>query len=295
VPAEVVKDYMQAILDERIDLALPPAEHDACRIAAWNWGTGFAIEPEFIVGVETMLEVEVGDWTLRGKIDLAQIVAGTAVVHDWKTSLGYPSQETFDNDFQMLFYALLMLEGHPEDADTPLGRGLDGVHVKGHWPRIKSDEGGYFTRSAYKDRAQVYDFKRSIESGLVKLEYGLAMGEWKASPGSHCSYCPAPRECPIPAIELPVIVATEGQASEAGGRLIRLEDEVKALRAGMKGYVEENGEVVIGDQVYRLVAVETESARSKDEIKDALAAGGLDPEEFYRKSRSMRFKREKVK
>jgi hypothetical protein len=71
VPPEVCKDVMQAVLEERTDLAMSPKEHDACRAALWNWGAKNVLDPEAIVGVEIMLELELGGWMIRGKLDRA--------------------------------------------------------------------------------------------------------------------------------------------------------------------------------------------------------------------------------
>lgn len=293
VPAEVGKDYLQAILDERVDLALPPAEVDACRAAIWNWCSDFRLEPETIVGVETMLEAEVAGQPVRGKIDLALIANGEAHVYDWKSSLSYPSQEAHDNDHQMLFYGLLMLEGIPEGETVPLGKRLAGVHLNAVFPRIVGDDGRMFTRHSYVDRGQVHDFRRILESSLAKLGHGLKTGMWKAAPGSQCSTCAAPHRCPIPAQDMPLTIATPGQAVETGERIIVLEGELKALKKNAKAWVEEEAPIVVGDQEFVLVATETESPRSKEEVKAAIRQGGLDPDDYYKTTRGMRFKRVK--
>lgn len=295
VPPEIGKDYMQAILEERVDLALPPAEHEACRIALWNYAANTRFDTEAIVGVEVMLEVEVGGFVVRGKIDRCEIANGQGFIRDVKTGLGYPSQEAHENSFQQQFYGLLLLEGTAEGETTPLGKGLSGVHLIEEYPRITGADGQMFTRHAYKDRAQVHDFRRTLEAALAKLDHGVSTGEWKATPGSHCQFCPARGECPIPREELPPDIATAGQAAEVGARIIVLEDELKDLKKHAKAYVEENEPIEVGDQIFHLVATETESPRSKDDIKAAIRQGGLNPDDYYKTTRGMRFKREKRK
>lgn len=294
IPPEVAKDHLQAILDERVDLALSPAEHDIARAAVWNWASGFAVNPASVVGVETMLEAEVAGWKVRGKIDLALIDQGDGAVYDWKTSLSYPTQEQHEQDFQMLMYGLLMLEGVPEGETTPLGKGLAGVHLNAHFPRIPGDN-GYFTRHSYKNRAEVHDFRRTLEAALAKLDHGLKTNQWKASPGSWCSFCPAMARCPIPREQLPDVIATQGQAEEAGERIIVLEAELKELKSGAKRWVENEIPIRVGDEEFVLVSSESESARSKEDVKAAIRQGGLNPEDYFKTTRSMRFKRQKVK
>lgn len=293
VPPEVAKDVMQALLDERVDLAMSPAEHDACRIAAWNFGVNATIDPAATVCVETMLEVEVGGWKVRGKLDLAEIAGGEGYVRDYKTGLGYPTKEQHEQDFQQQFYGLLLLEGVPEGESVPLGRGLAGVHLNAVFPRITDDAGHWFTRHAYKDRGQVHDFRRTVESALAKLDHGLETGQWKASPGSHCQFCPASGECPIPTSERPTVIATPGQAAEVGERIIVLEDELSGLRKMAKGWVEEGEPIRVGDFEFALVA-ETSQTADKQAIRAALAGAGLDPDDFYKAKQSIRFKRRKV-
>jgi hypothetical protein len=297
-PPEVCKAEMQAILNERVDLAMSPIEHEACRVAIWNWAVGVRFDPGFVACVETMLELEIGGWLVRGKLDLAEIRDGEGYVHDYKTGLHYPDQEEHENDFQQQFYGLLLLEGVPEGEDIPLGKGLAGVHLNAHFPRITDNETPpkYFRRHAYKDRGQMFDFKKTVEAALAKLDHGLQTGEWKAVSNERwCKRCPARHECPLPEAEVPDVIETSEEARTVGDKIIVVEQDLKALKKRAKTWVENEQPIPSGgEHEYRLEAQVVEKAKDKEQIKAALRNAGLDPDDFYRVDRSMRFGRNKV-
>lgn len=296
VPPEVAKDIAQATIEERVDIALPEAEHESIRIAAWNFGTASIFDPAVIVGVEQMFELPVGDFMVRGKLDLAEIVNGQGVISDWKNSLYVPPQEAVETDFQLRLYALTLAEGTPEGEDTPLGKRLSGVHAKLVFPRHdpKQNGGNLVTRSAYFDRAQLYDFKRGLEAALAKLEHGLDKNEWAASPGTHCMTCPASSECPIPTHLRTRTIGTADDALEVSQRLAAIKREEKALRDPLKAWCDENGELVDGDEVWTFKLTQSERA-DKDAIRALIEEAERGYEEFFKQSQSTRFIKQKVK
>jgi hypothetical protein len=295
MPPEVGKDLMTAVLEERTDLVVPASEQDACRLMAWNWALSTYIDPETIVGVEAMLEAEVAGWTIRGKLDLCRISGNVGIVEDWKTSLMIPSVEDYKRSFQPAFYAFLMAEGRVE-GDTALGEGLAEIHTKELYPRYRREEDGQLVhRYDEFDRARIHDFRQTLTALLAKLDQGLKSGEWAASPGSHCATCPASSECPIPAhLRQIKTVGTPGDATELAMGITMREAEIKTDKAALKAWVDENGEVVVGDERWSFTLSRSERA-DKAAIKEALASAGLDPDAFYKESVSTRFGKKKVK
>ena len=102
MPPDVAKDFAQAMMDERVDLALSADEQEGVRTAVWNWAIARnglrAIDPDAVLGVEVMLEMEIGDWTLRGKLDLVEVLEREGVVTDYKSRCGCPRSRSTSGD-----------------------------------------------------------------------------------------------------------------------------------------------------------------------------------------------------
>lgn len=294
-PPEVWRDTMQAVLDERVDLNIPTAEQDACRLMAWNLGLATTLDLESVVGIETTLELTIGDWVIRGRLDLCEIANNEGVVTDLKTSLRIPPGEEYENSWQPQLYALLLGHGVPEGEEVSLGKGLNGVHTKEVYPRYRDESGQLATRSAYYDQAHLHDFRRTVESHLAKLAHGVETGEWAASPGAWCGTCAASSECPIPAHLREIkTVGTEGDAQELAQGIGFRERALKADKATLKSWVDEHGEVVVGDERWGFTFTRSERA-DKEAIQQFIEANGGDVSEFYKPSESTRFGRSKVK
>ena len=295
MPPEVAKDLMGAILEERVDLAMPNHEQDACRGMAWKWAESTALNPAEVVGVEQMFELVVGNWTIRGKLDLCLIVNGLAIVRDYKTSLKVDSVEDYKQSFQAPFYGLIMLEGVPEGDTVPLGRRIPVVRTEQLYPRYRREEDGQLVhRYAEYDRADLHDFKRTLTSLLAKLDHGLATGEWAAQSGTHCQRCPASSECPIPPHLREVkSVGTPGDAVELALSISDRAAKVKADKETLKAWVDENGEVVVGDEQWGF-KLERKENTDKDAVKALIADAGLDEADFFKPSLSTKFDKRRV-
>lgn len=281
MPPEVGKDFMQALIEERADFALPAHEQDACRIFAWNWAAATVLELEKIVAVEDMFELEVAGWTVRGRIDRAEISGGEAFVRDYKSSLYIPAQEVFEQRFQTPFYALLFAEGVPEGEDVRLGEGLSGVHVFEEYPRWRGDDGDTIKRHAYLDHGQLHDVRLTVESHLLKLERGLITGEWAATIGPHCATCPAPHDCPIPAERRPLDnIGTEAQAAELAEQVPFRLAALKRDQEALKAWVKEHGDLIVGEDRWTFV-LEPKEVANKEAIKLLIERYGHDVDDFF--------------
>lgn len=294
MPPEVAKDLMQAILEERVDLNVPASEQDACRLMAWHWALATVLDLEAVAGVEQMLEVELGGWTIRGKLDLFLIANGEGTVRDYKTSKAIQSKESYEESWQPQFYALLASEGVPEDGSEPLGKGLAGIWTYEDYPRYRREEDGQLVhRYAYHDRQRIHDFKRTVETQLRKLEHGLETGMWAASQGSHCQTCPASAECPIPAQLREIkVIGSPGEALELANNIVSIDREQRRNKKALKEWVDQNAEIEVGDLVFDFYPQDSESFRSpghKERVQEIVSEAGEDPAEFWRKSTSTRF------
>ncbi len=255
MPGDVAKDLAQAVMDERTDLVLPESSQDQVRLMAWNFATATVIDSDAIVGLEQTIEADVGKWTIRGRLDLAQITPfGYAEITDFKTSLATVSAEELERgtaSWQAKFYAYIFLFGRPEGESLGLGEGLNEVRFTLSYPRWTSSETGELVgRTVIFTRTDLNDYRRTLESHLDKLETGLESGHWPAVPGSHCSTCAAPAECPIPAHLRPIEDVTPENREEMALRWEFTDREQRRLKRSLREDADENGPIPLGsDQV----------------------------------------------
>jgi hypothetical protein len=195
-------------------------------------------------------------------------------VTDWKTSFNVPSESSYEGLFQMRAYALLVLLGRPRDGLPPLGEGVQFVQTRQGFPRYLSDDGELRYRSTVLSRQEIMDWRFDVErlatDLLERLETDEAaersvkedaesgnhravrIAEWPATPGSHCSQCSAPMECPLPAKlrDYAGTVNTAEQASLALASADRASAVVSAMRREVRNWAKRNGAVRYGDFEY---------------------------------------------
>ena len=283
------RDLMQQVLLDHPELNVPVGQQEPLRAMAWNFATGHIIDARAVIAVETLLELELDGWTLRGKVDRAELHDGIAYVHDYKTSRlnlkgeredegkVIAAEEKYRESFQPPFYALLVAEGtvahpserHPQTFIDPnlygerLTKGVTEVNTLEHYPRYRYEETGELvSRFATWNAAKLADFKEGLRYLLRKLEHGLTTDRWAATPSDHCGICPMESECPIKPRHRKQTPAprTEAQARALSARIIRLERNLKDDRKALKVYVEHNGalsvEVDGEEHVYDIRKVE---------------------------------------
>lgn len=295
---EIAKANVMGLVRDRKDVHLPEYEQDALRRMAWNWGEATAIDPENVVGIEQMIELEVGSWTIRGKLDFAEIGPFGALVRDYKTSISVPNQEDVEKgskSFQGRFYALLLLFGTPEGEALSLGAGLNECRVELAFPRFTNSETGELIgREVTWTRDELTDFRDSLAAHLEAIDHGFDTGEWPAQTGSHCNECPARSECPLPDRVHPVaeIQSTEEAAQQAlawhlGSR------ELEPLKKSVRAYCDANGlESLPYDADYELAFV-PETRRSID--WKSVAEGEPVSPDLITTSPSVKFTKRKIK
>lgn len=283
MPPDVARELAQAIIEES-DEPLPAAEQDAIRLMAFHWAESTAIDPGTVAAVEQLFELELGDWTVRGKIDLALILGETAVVRDYKTSLAIPGREQAERDFQLWFYALLLAEGRIEGKPMPLAAGLNDFYCELVFPRYRDKETTELvSRGVEITRSQLVEFRAAVERILRLLDKSLETGEWPAVPGSHCAYCPAAGECPIPAAlrehsqadgsGRPVEVAEITNLAEAEDAALRwhFHDALaKGLNKSLRAFASENGPVYFGDYALDFTYQESRGVKDREALMVAI-------------------------
>lgn len=272
IPPEVARDLAEAVMAERTDLVLPAREQDRVRGMAWNWAESphGTIDLKTILGIERAMSIELGGFKCTCRIDRVEGSGQTLYVYDWKS--GFPgSRESAEESFQGRFYAMTLLFGVGETG-LNLGAGVDHVQFYEVFPRIRNEETGELAvLPALWSREQIYEFKLAVERNVEVFAKSLKTGEWPARDGSWCSRCPAPTECPIPAHLREIEQITSLADAEAVfSRKLALERESRRLQGGLRGWVQDNGLVCVGDYAFDALSSESREVVDWDKLEHAL-------------------------
>lgn len=254
MPPEVAKANMMHLIAESGE-HLPEHEMDACRLMAWHWSEATVVDPDYIVGLEQTIELEIGDWTVRGKLDFAEVGPFGALVQDLKTSIHLPSQDEIENgakSYQGRMYALLLLFGIPEGESFPLGKGLNEVRVELAYPRfVNSETGELLGRDVTWTRDQLIDFRDALALHLNELAQNLESGEWHAQAGSWCNECAKRPACPIPDESSEFVVESVEDAEKALAIHFTRDAEQRRVMRSVSAFHESYGQpIYLGDYVY---------------------------------------------
>lgn len=246
MPADVARTFMQEVMkDKRWTVSAQDA--DRLRVMAYHWAEHFVIEPEKVVAVETKLTLDLGGFTLSGILDLVvSDDAGLRIV-DYKSGFALPSQADFEASFQLPLYAVLLAFGS-EDGGLPLGRGTDLFEISEVYPLLSPWEDGLAHRTTWLNRSDLEDHRAYIESILESADHSFETGEWQAVPGSHCSTCAAPLECPIPEHlrDLAGTIKDAEDAEETAVRWLFVKQETDRLWRELKDHAKSEGPIRLG-------------------------------------------------
>lgn len=247
IPGDVARQIANEVIEEGVftgrdsdllgRLPLPLDTHDFIRMCVFRWAEHFVMPPERIVAVEQMMELDLGEWTIRGKVDLITVGENRSLeIRDWKSSRALPAFEdvaVMDNglarpkDFQLIAYALLADEGEPVEwipcgachetrATDPFsasceaceGRGGAWMRKRRWWPRVDRYElslvypaievDGLASRGPLTLQwRDLHDYMQGLKGLVNRVGGALLTGDWPAVPGSHCAQCPASFDCPL--------------------------------------------------------------------------------------------------
>jgi PD-(D/E)XK nuclease superfamily len=273
LPGDMATALADELLLEHPEWVLSTAEQDVVRLCSYNWAEAFLFDPETFIGCEIPMQIELCGWTVTGTIDLLEAQGSTFYVRDNKTSLAIKKPDEMRRIFQGQLYTLLAMFGVRSDTGAPLGTGIDHAWFYEEYPRYRNDEGGIIKREADWSRAEIFQFKRSLERNLLAFENSMQTDEWPARDGSWCSMCPAPTECPIPEHlrEVP-LVETGEQAEEAFSRKLAIERYGRRLQTGMREWVKEHGRIIVGDLAFDARKEDVREVKDWDEMLVALTA-----------------------
>lgn len=211
IPPDVGKVELTRVFAEHPELTVPADERDYLRMLVYHFCLGSYFDPARVLGVEQMLTLKLGRWTVRGKLDLIyDHGSGMIEITDYKTQRNMPTSEEwatgghdprtglprFGGDFQTQVYGVLCAFGVDEHGMT-IGEQVNRWRLVQRFPSTLWEEGiGY--READVDRVQLADFRDDVLAQLEALEHAIATGKWQPTPGTHCGECPAEYECPLP-------------------------------------------------------------------------------------------------
>ena len=194
----------------------------------------------------------------RGVIDFHFRQNDLAVVVDWKTNRQVP--ETVEKNLQLRVYGWAVKQAVYPDAEEIL--------LKLHFLRYGVERQVLL---APDDLATVPD---ELDEKIARIESDT---KFEPNPGSFCSHCGLAAHCPIMAQALvPVEViapANRDEAQEAAKLLLALRVMDKQITAVLKGWVQENGPITVGDLVYGPKAYQTCNLDAQTVVEQLLAAG----------------------
>lgn len=330
VPPDVGKVELEHYMEEHPEMQVSAVERDALRYMVANWCEGSWFTPEQIVAVETTLHLDVGEFRIVGRVDLALDLGSMLQIEDYKTQFTLPDAEEwraqayaengrprFAGNFQTQVYALLAAFGTADDG-MPIGADHDRFRLRLTFPRYLRPEGLAY-REVEVTREQLTDFRFDVEQQLRRLaEVNRDQRRWQPTPGTHCRECPAEYECPLPRLLRPEsqhaglssldelekagtawqfmsrrAQVLKGRVKKAALRLAEEDPEALRLPTGDLG-------VYVGrDQALVFVHAEKEQIRDKAalraEIEHVTHYGGeLDWGEHFRFSESTEFAKRRV-
>ena len=302
--ASMVGALVDEVLRERRDLHVPAGEADAVRAMAFHLASTLVVEPEQVLGVERKFVMDVAGREVSGILDLALLTGPReAQVVDYKTSLAVPEADEYRHSFQPRLYAALLCFGQPvrsvpcdcqwgagpepgdppcpgcegrmfvEEREPAIGAHIGYVRTREVYPRYLLESGtGLRERDHILSRTDLADFMVDVQRLVERLDEARESGEFPAVPGSHCSICPAPHECPLPRElrDYSGAVNTMEQAAEMAAWADFMGDRVRVVNRELRNFAAAHGgRIRYGrDLVRELVSVEGRAVKKSKGSSD---------------------------
>lgn len=216
---EMAKDILNEVLVESTDLSVSPDRFDSMRAMMAHVGKGLVIpgpdDPWRVVCLETPVTVELNGRLITGTVDYAEADEREVLVKDYKSAFHnvsrpqdegedeeeyVPTKEEWPGTFQLILYAYALATGSIEGAPAGFNFGrhetfrLRQEHPRQWWKRERT----VAYREAVLDRQTLLDWRLYLEVAVEKLDKAFATWDFPAQWGTHCDFCPASAECPIP-------------------------------------------------------------------------------------------------
>jgi hypothetical protein len=154
----------------------------------------------------------------------------------------------------------------------PIASTADRFDLEFVYPGIENREEKMLRRPVSLTRAELDEYRVSLEGVVRRVEHSEETGDWPAVVSDEaCSICPAAQECPIPR-ELRDhrgTINTLEECAEALEVLHREQQEIRARQSEIRRFVKDRGPVRFGDMVAEIGHTVAETIRDKDGMFEA--------------------------
>lgn len=291
---ERAKDILNEVLVESTDLTVSPDRFDSMRAMIFHLAEGLAITPSNVVCLETPVSVEIAGHTITGTIDFAEADPYELLIRDWKSAFYtaakpdvdpddeeyVPTKEEWPGTFQLVLYAYALATGSIKGAPEGFNFGetakfrLRQDHPRQFWV----NEGEIAYREAVIDRDTLLDWRLYLESVVSQMAAAFDTWQFPAVLGSHCDFCPASAECPIPAPlrDFRGEIRTPEDAARAAIRRERHKAIAEQLWEGIKGFAKDKSQRIRYGRDLELYwkKQEIESVKDKVEVQEGKKVKG---------------------
>src|SRR5262245_11200778 len=283
---ELAKDILNEVVVESTDLTVPPGRFDSIRVSMYHMAEGFRINPANTICIETPVSLDVNGRKVTGTVDYAEVDAQERKgwIVDYKSAFLNPpkpldgeetdevpigSQEEWEGSFQVILYALACAMGSINDAPSGLSEIEEWVLWQVHPRQWWANEEVPAYREAVITKEALLDWRFYLEAQVQKLEHAFATWEFPAVMGSHCDFCAASAECPIPASlrKYRGEIRTPEDASRAATIRERHVMIAKELWDAIKGYAKATGQPVRYGKDLELAWRTIETEKLRDTVK----------------------------
>lgn len=293
------RELMEKVITEG-EFVVPLDEQDDLYMMAYHWCEATYIDPSKIIAIEGMVVMEIGGWTVRGRIDLATAENAVAQVIDYKTRYVPKNARSSMKKFQTAFYSTGIATGSLEGA-PPLTH-LTHFELMEQYPRKLWEEDGQKVlayANAVVDRDQIVAFRVYLEGIVKRVTEAFETWDFRAIPGDHCDECPCRADCPIPerlrrpTFSLEVVeIETPEQAAAVAERREFMKKQLDWEWTALKAWAAEHGPIRYGRNL-ELVWGEQKKTSLKDRqtlvnaVERAKVFGeDFDIDDHFRTSRS---------
>jgi hypothetical protein len=196
-----------------------------------RFSVNFKLNPRAYLTAEERQETDRFTWIP----DLVYVYPNRVTIKDWKTYYKGLTPDQARSEFQLKFYLL---------------------QAKDIWPGFEEYEFVFvFVRLGYEVSVvlrpdDIEAFRPEVEAITLAMAEAARTGNFPAIQGSHCGLCRL--KCPLAdnPMKLPARFQTTEQAQQAFGRLLTLEQEVKALKKGLAAWCMTEGPLHYRGQEY---------------------------------------------
>lgn len=276
------RELMEAMIAESSE-AIDAPEFDVLMGLAWKFCAEHVFDVENIVDVEEQYTAHVGGVTLTGRPDFVSICQGVAEVHDYKTAFAVDPESEIGGTFQGRFYAKLILDAYAH---------VDQVVLV--WDYVRWGE----PRTATVSRYELDGIDRYLTALVARVTRSRTEDDWPAVPGSWCSICPAPEECPLLRAERRDGAPTDVEmAGEYGKQILVTEALLKQRKEQLRAWCAEHGPLHVGDGDFGFtISADSDRVIDKLLLREAMEAVGLEWRAFFKTVKgSTAFKHRKAK